>query len=82
MVRVRVRVRVRVIFCAVFFCVAFFMLYFLCCIFLHCIYSLNIELTLTMQNIDVTQETIAQLRTEKGTRDKIIAKNWIETNWF
>ena len=55
-----VRVRVRVIFCVVFFCVVFWR-----CIVLYCIYSLDSDLTLTMQNIDVTQETTAQLRAEK-----------------
>ena len=60
MVRVRVRVGVRVI-----FCVVLFVLYFSCCIFPYCIYSLDIKLTLIMIKIDVTQETTAQLRSDK-----------------
>ena len=60
MVRVRVRFGVRVVFCFVLF-----VLYFSCCIFLYCIYSLDSNLTLIMINIDVTQETTAQLRSDK-----------------
>ena len=62
---VRVRVWVRVIVFVVFLCVVFFMLYLLRCIFLCCIYSFNNELTLTMKNIDVTQETTSKLRADK-----------------
>ena len=60
MVRVRVKVRVRVI-----FVLYYSVLYFLCCIFPYCIYSLDSEINSIMQNIDVTQETIAQLRSDK-----------------
>ena len=61
-----VMVRVRVIFRAVFFCVVFFTyFYFPHCIFPRYIYSLNNKLTLTMKNIDVTQETTAKLRSNK-----------------
>ena len=52
----------------------FFVLYFLCCIshvvssrciFQYCIYGLNSKLTITMQNIYVTQETKAEMRSNK-----------------
>ena len=41
------------------------MLEFLRCIFLYCMYSLDSELALTMQKIDVKQEIISQLRAKK-----------------
>ena len=63
-------VRVRVIFSVLFFYIVLFMLYFSCCIFPYSIYSLYSELTLTMQNIDVTQETTSQLRADQ---------NWLKT---
>ena len=57
MIRVTVTVIFRIVFFRVFFHVVFFVLYFP-----YCIYGLNSELTLTIQNIDVTQETTEQLR--------------------
>ena len=48
-----------------FFVLYFCVLYFSCCIFSWYIYSLDSELTLTMQNIDVRHETTAQLRADK-----------------
>ena len=53
--------------------VVFFVLYFLCC---NC--SLNNELTLKMQNLDVTQATPSQLRPKKRNPRQIIAKRWKE----
>ena len=48
------------------FCVLYFsLLYFLHCIFPYCVYSPNNDITLTIQNIDVTQETTEKLRAEK-----------------
>ena len=58
-------VRARVIFCVVFFVLSFTILY---------IYSLDSELTLTMQNIDVAQETTAQLRADKKELKKNYSK--------
>ena len=69
---VRVGVRVMVIFCVVFFCVVFFVLYFSRCIFPYCIYIINSELALTMQNIDVTQETTEKLTADQNEIEKIL----------
>ena len=57
-----VRVSVRVIFLVVFFFVFIFHIDFFILYFPYCIQSLDSEITLTMQNIDVTHKTTEQLR--------------------
>ena len=52
----------------------FFVLYGLCCLLPYCIYSLDSELTLTMQHIYVAQETTAQLRADKKELKKNYSK--------
>ena len=53
-----------------FFVLHFSVSYFSCCIFPYYIYILNSEITLTMQNIDVTQESTEQLRANKKELEK------------
>ena len=57
-----------------FFVWNFSVLYSSCCIFTYGIYILDSEITLTIQNIDVTQENTAQLRSEKKEIKKKLHK--------
>ena len=43
---------------------------------------LNYELTLTIKNIDVTQETLSHLRGDKNNSGKHYSKNMKGENWF
>ena len=56
-----------------YFHAVFFVLYFLCDV-----YSLNSQLTLTIQNIDVTQETTAKLRSKKSDSRQTYSKPFLE----
>ena len=65
-----------------FFVLCFSVFYFPCCIFMYYMYSLNSELTLKMQDIDVKQENTAQFRAEKKETKTKLQKTIEGKNWF